>query len=87
MTCRILLALALTACAATTATAAETPVLAPHATAAGYAITVVRHDLAASDFRPLESLVPASMQAHQQTVERHALPEGDFQPSVSLLAR
>ncbi|WP_139146385.1 MULTISPECIES: hypothetical protein [Stenotrophomonas] len=88
MTLRILAAVALTACAATAATAAETPA---HASfdpvLAGYATTVIRNTLAPGDFQPAKPLARVSMQDAPQAEERQALAKGPLLPGVALPAR
>ncbi len=88
MTLRILAAVALTACAATAATAAETPA---HASfdpvLAGYATTVIRNTLPPGGFQPAKPLARVSMQDAPQAEERQALAKEPLLPGVALPAR
>lgn len=88
MTLRILAAVALTACAAAAATAAETPA---HASLdpvlAGYATTVIRHTLPPGGFQPAKPLARVSMQDAPQGEERQALAKAPLLPGVALPAR
>ena len=88
MTLRILAAVALTACAATAATAAETPA---HASfdpvLAGYAMTVFRNNLPPGDVQPAKPLARVSMQGAPQGEDRQGLAEAPLRPGVTLPAR